>query len=113
MTSIAIAAGELTHITSLLKANINIHISNSKYSSSVITRSMINTENEKYYVLLKYEKKTSERKTIIGGIFNFHDSDFYLNVKYAVLEPINDGALNKCRKKKDYLVNNILHEFDD
>ena len=61
---------------------------------------------------MKYEKKTSDRKTIIGGIFNFQHSDFYLNVKYAVLEPINEGALEKCRKRKNALVDNILEEFD-
>ena len=113
MASIAIAAGELTHLTSLLKHNINLHISNSKYSSSVITRSIINSENEKYYILLKYERKTSDRRTIMGGIFNLHNSDFYLNVKYAVLEPINDRALDKCRQRKDALADNILEEFDD
>ena len=113
MASVAVAAGELTHLTELLKTDIKLHISNSNYKNSVISKSVLNTDDEKYYIMIKYEKKTSERKTILGGIFSYHNLDFYLNVKYAVLEPINENARLKCRKRKDDLINNITKELED
>jgi len=111
MASVAIAAGDLSHITTLLKTDINLHISSSKYSSSVISKSVISTAEEKYYVMLKYEKKTAEKKTIIGNIFNYNNTDFYLHIEYAVLEPINELARDKCRERKSAFVENILDKF--
>ena len=112
MASVAVAAGELTHLTELLKTDIKLHISNSNYKNSVISKSVINTDDEKYYIMIKYEK-TSERKTILSGIFNFHNLDFYLNVKYAVLEPINENARLKCIKRKNDLIDNIIKNLED
>ena len=113
VASIAVAAGELTHLTEILKTNINLHISDSNFRNFVISKSVINTHDQKYYIMLKYEKKTLERNTILGGIFNYHNLDFYLNVKYAILEPINESARLKCINHTEVFVNNIYNDFWD
>ena len=111
LTTVAVSAGDLSHLTNLLQKDINLHIHDSKYNSAAISKSVLNTTNEKYYILLKYEKKTSERNTIVGGIFNFNNKDFYLCIEYAILEPINEKALEECRKYKRSFVNDILDRF--
>ena len=111
LETVSISAGDLIHLTNLLQKYINLHIHDNKYSSAVISKSVLNTSKEKYYILLKYEKKTSERNSIVGGIFNYNNSDFYLHIEYAILEPINEKALEECRKYKRSFVNDILDRF--
>ena len=111
LETVAISAGDLSHLTILLRKDINLHIHDSKYSTKVISKSVISTSEEKYYILINYEKKTSEKRSIVGGIFNFNNTDFYLHIEYAILEPINETSLERCRGHKRSFVNNIFDNF--
>lgn len=111
ITTIAVSAGDISHLTSILKRDIKLHISNETHSSSINSESVINTPDEKYYVFLKYKKMTSDRRTVLGGIFNFQNSDFYLNVTYATLEPMNETAIEECREHKRELAKRVLSNF--
>ena len=70
---------------------------------------------KKKYQVHGIKRRTSTPNTSrIDHIFdsvNFNNKDFYLCIEYAILEPINQKAIEKCREIKRAFVNDILDRF--
>jgi len=109
--TIAIASGDLSHIGELLKSDIKAKISTAKMDSEEANQSVVNDENKKNYILLKYYKKTLKKKGGIKGVFNFSSSDYNLIIEYAILQPENDTSREKCEKLKRKLADKFMGHF--
>lgn len=111
--TIAIASGELTHLTSLLKNDVKARLRHSSRDSSALSESVVSASDEKYYIIMKYHKKNSENTGIMGGVFNWNSSDYILEIEYAILEPINELAREKCRAYKRRCADRIIERLDN
>ena len=60
--TIAIASGEITHISELLKSDIKTNISTLKMDSEEANESVVNDASKNNYILLKYYKQTIKKK---------------------------------------------------
>jgi hypothetical protein len=109
--TIAIVSGELSHIGDLLKTDIKANISTTQVDSEEANESVVNDENKKNYILLKYYKKTLKKKGGIKGVFNYNTSDYNLIIEYAIFQPENNASREKCEKFKRKLADKIMGRF--
>ena len=109
--TIAVASGELSHIGDLLKTDIKANISTTQVDCEEANESVVNDENKKNYILLKYYKKTLKKKGGIKGVFNFSSSNYNLIIEYAILQPENNASREKCEQLKRKLADKFMDHF--
>ena len=110
--TIAVASGDLFHIGDLLKTDIKANISTTQVDSEEANESVVNDENKKNYILLKYYKKTLKKKGGLKGVFNFNCSDYNLIIEYAIFQPENEASRDKCETFKRKLADKIMDRFN-
>jgi hypothetical protein len=109
--TISLAAGDLTHITDLLKMDIELNMESTQIDCEEAEKNVINDMNKKCYIMLKYYKKSSKTAGIFSGIFNYFQSDYKFIIEYAIFYPENDTSREKCENFKRKLADKIMDRF--
>ena len=78
-----------------------------------VSGSVISSPNERYYVIMKYHKKSNTDALNIRSIFSARKKTYTLKIKCAILTPINVPALKECREYKNKCMDTIREIFKD
>ena len=112
--TIALASGDLTHFSELLKIDIDANIKNSVIDCEDANISMVNDEKKTYYIILKYYKKTRESQrgiTLKYQLFRYNNVQYDFIVEYAIIKPDNELSYKRCEEFKRKLINKILRKI--